>query len=105
MLAVTIDHLPGYHVREVIGEVVGSTVRRLNAFVEGVQMLSGDLNPRVPAVLRRTREAAVELMLQAAYRRGANAVIGMRFDHRPISGTWSEICAYGTAVFVVPARD
>jgi uncharacterized protein YbjQ (UPF0145 family) len=105
MFAVTIDHLPGYHVREVIGEVVGSTARRLSAFVEGVQMLSGDLSPQVSVVLRRTREAAVQLMLQTAYQRGANAVIGMRFDHRPINGTWSEICAYGTAVFVVPARE
>jgi hypothetical protein len=44
-------------------------------------------------------------MLGRAYRRGANAVVGMRFDHRSISESWTEICAYGTAVFVTPAVD
>ena len=42
-------------------------------------------------------------MLRVAYQRGANAVVGMRFDHRPISESWNEVCAYGTAVFVIPA--
>jgi hypothetical protein len=32
---------------------------------------------------------------------GANAVLGMRFDHRVISESWVEICAYGTAVVAV----
>jgi hypothetical protein len=27
----------------------------------------------------------------------------MRFDHRPINDGWNELCAYGTAVFVIPA--
>jgi hypothetical protein len=43
-------------------------------------------------------------MSKMAYARGANAVVCMRFDHRDISASWTEICAYGTAVFVVPAR-
>ena len=53
--------------------------------------------------LIRVRELAVAHMLRVAYQRGANAVVGMRFDHRPISESWNEVCAYGTAVFVIPA--
>ena len=103
MYAVTIDYLPGFDIKEVIGDVVGSTARKGNPFTEGVQMTSGDTNPRSSVVLGRTRQDAVARMLEVAYGRGANAVIGMRFDHRSISSSWTEICAYGTAVFVVPA--
>ncbi|MEA2619281.1 MAG: putative heavy-metal-binding, partial [Chloroflexota bacterium] len=33
---------------------------------------------------------------------GANAVLSMRFDSSELSGTMSEIVAYGTAVIVAP---
>jgi uncharacterized protein YbjQ (UPF0145 family) len=102
MFAVTIDSLPGYEIKEIFGEVLGLTARPQNAFVEGVRELSGTPTRNAPQVLRKWREDAVARMLQAAYRQGANAVIGMRFDHRAISAGWVELCAYGTAVFVVP---
>jgi hypothetical protein len=54
--------------------------------------------------LGRWRDDAIAQMAKLAYARGANAVVCMRFDHRDISASWTEICAYGTAVFVVPAR-
>jgi len=41
-------------------------------------------------------------MTEQARARGANAVLGMRFDHRDISEVWGEMCAYGTAVYAVP---
>jgi hypothetical protein len=50
------------------------------------------------------RQEAVEQMVEAARRRGANAVLGMRFDNREISSYWAEICAYGTAVRVEDGR-
>jgi uncharacterized protein YbjQ (UPF0145 family) len=102
MLAVTIDSLPGYEIKEVIGEVLGVTARPQNVYAEGVKALSGQLNPQ-PRTLSRWRQDAIAVMVETAYRRGANAVVGMRFDHRAIGSTWTEICAYGTAVFVVPA--
>jgi uncharacterized protein YbjQ (UPF0145 family) len=34
----------------------------------------------------------------------SNAVVGMRFDHRELTNPWTEVCAYGTAVFVVATR-
>jgi uncharacterized protein YbjQ (UPF0145 family) len=101
MLAVTIESLPGYEIRAVIGEVVGTTARPLNKFVEGVKDLAGGTNPHVVYALNRWREEAVASMLDKARRYGANAVVGMRFDHRPINDQWTELCAYGTAVYVV----
>ena len=105
MLAVTIDNLPGYEVRKVLGEVLGTTARQQNAFMEGIRELSGGPGRNLPVVLRKWREDAIASMVEIAYRRGANAVVGMRFDHRAIGPTWTEICAYGTAVFVVRARS
>jgi uncharacterized protein YbjQ (UPF0145 family) len=98
VLVVTTNDLPGYDVREVLGEVVGTTARSHNPFHEGVKSLQGGMNPRASEHLAHWREDAVNRMSEAARDRGANAVIGMRFDHRVISDYWSEICAYGTAV-------
>ena len=32
--------------------------------------------------------------------KGGNAVIAMRFDASELGSTWTEICAYGTAVHI-----
>lgn len=98
MLVVTTDAVPGYAIRQVLGEVVGVTVRTRNVFVEGIRRPDGDWNPYLPGLLIRWRRLAVERMAQEAQHRGGNAVVGMRFDHREISEMWVEICSYGTAV-------
>ncbi len=102
MLVVNMDNVPGYEIREVLGEVHGITARSRNAYNEGVKFLTGDSNPRMKAALSRWRDEAIAEMSKLAYARGANAVVSMRFDHRDITAAWTEICAYGTAVFVVP---
>jgi len=105
MFAVTIETLPGFEIKEVLGQVVGVVARPRNAYVEGVKSLTGKAPANVADALVRAREVAVAHMLRIAYERGANAVVGMRFDHRPVSESWNEICAYGTAVFVIPAPE
>jgi uncharacterized protein YbjQ (UPF0145 family) len=103
MLVVTTDELPGHDVRRVLGQVIGATGRLNNSFTEGIRTLErGNMNPRISQALARWRAEAVEQMVEAARQRGANAVVGMRFDHRSITDVWGEICAYGTAVYVVP---
>jgi hypothetical protein len=68
-------------------------------------VLSGPRDPRrVNEELTQAREAAVTELMRMARRRGANAVIGMRFDNRDVSNNWAEICAYGTAVRVERIR-
>ena len=100
MLVVTTEGIPGYEVRAVIGEVVGVTVRSLNQYVEGVKSLNGRLNPQLVRLLSQIRQEAVAHMMEAAESRGANAIVGMRFDHREVTSSWNEVCAYGTAVLV-----
>jgi uncharacterized protein YbjQ (UPF0145 family) len=100
MLVVTTESIPGFEVRAVIGEVVGVTARTYNPFIEGVKSLNGRLNPELIRLFAQIRQEAVAHMVEAAERRGANAIIGMRFDHRGVTSAWNEVCAYGTAVLV-----
>jgi len=82
MFAVTIETLPGFEIKEVLGQVVGVVARPRNAYVEGVKSLTGKAPANVADALVRAREVAVAHMLRIAYERGANAVVGMRFDQR-----------------------
>jgi uncharacterized protein YbjQ (UPF0145 family) len=102
MLIVTTDDLPGYQVRQVLGEVIGVAGRTRNPFQERVRAMHGGGNPHVLKVLKRYRLDAVDQMVAHAQELGANAIVGMRFDHRNVSDMWGEICAYGTAVLVDP---
>jgi uncharacterized protein YbjQ (UPF0145 family) len=53
-------------------------------------------------LLEDTRRQAIDRMVQNAGLLGANAVISFRFDSSQLSGTMSEIVAYGTAVTFAP---
>ena len=101
MLITTMNDIPGYTVDEVYGEVFGLTVRSRNI---GSQMgaglksiLGGELKGMTKA-LETSRLEVIERMVEAAETKGANAVLAMRFDTSEMGGTWTEICAYGTAV-------
>jgi uncharacterized protein YbjQ (UPF0145 family) len=103
VLIVTMDTVPGCTVRAVLGEVHGVTARQRNAYADGVQHLNGAMNPQRDRNLSQCRDQAIAELRRLARARGANAVVGMRFDHRDIDSMWTEICAYGTAVVVSPA--
>jgi len=40
----------------------------------------------------------IDRMVEEAQAKGGDAVIAFRFDTSEMGGTWTEICAYGTAV-------
>ena len=52
----------------------------------------------------KAREDAYELLLQHAGERGANAIIGVRYDANEVSDGITEVLAYGTAVVVEPEQ-
>ncbi|MEH0842519.1 YbjQ family protein [Micromonospora sp. CPCC 205711] len=102
VLVVTTDQLPGYEIRQILGEVVSSMARTRNPYREGVKNLRGGAyDPMAPDNLTRWRTDSVARLGEEALRLGANAVVGMRFDSRDCGEMWMEICAYGTAVIVV----
>jgi uncharacterized protein YbjQ (UPF0145 family) len=102
VLVVTTDILPGYEIRVVLGEVIGVTASTRNPFATGIRSPSTGERGDMAQVLVQTRARAIEQMMVAARRRGANAILGMRFDNRDITNLWVEIVAYGTAVVAVP---
>lgn len=102
LLVVTTETIPGYRVQSVLGPVVGLTMRSRNPYKAGLAALDGGASPAAADQLVQCRQEAITEMVRSARERGANAIIGMRFDHRQVTNTTAEMCAYGTAVIVVP---
>jgi len=103
VLITTTNDLPGYEVEEVLGEVFGLTVRSRNVGSQigaGLKSLVGGELKGMTKALVDSREQVIERLNEEAQKRGGNAVLAMRFDTSEMGGTWTEICAYGTAVRV-----
>jgi uncharacterized protein YbjQ (UPF0145 family) len=103
MLITTTNDLPGYEIEEVLGEVFGLTVRSRNVGSQigaGLKSIMGGELRGMTKALVDSREQVIERLVAEAEARGGNAVLAMRFDTSEMGGTWTEICAYGTAVRV-----
>jgi uncharacterized protein YbjQ (UPF0145 family) len=103
MIISTMNDLPGYQVDEVLGEVFGLTVRSRNVGSQigaGLKSLVGGELKGMTKMLASGRDDATERLLEAAGGKGANAILAFRFDTSELGSTWTEICAYGTAVRV-----
>jgi uncharacterized protein YbjQ (UPF0145 family) len=101
VLISTMNDLPGYEIEEVIGEVFGLTVRSRNLGSQigaGLKSLVGGELRGMTKMLAEGREHAAERLVEDAEGRGANAIVAFRFDTSELGSTWTEICAYGTAV-------
>jgi uncharacterized protein YbjQ (UPF0145 family) len=106
MLISTTNDLAGYEIVEVLGEVFGLTVRSRNVGSQiGASLKSiigGELKGMTKA-LAESRQQVIDRMEEEAQAKGADAIVGMRFDTSEMGPNWTEICAYGTAVRVRPA--
>ena len=101
MLITTMNDVPGHEVTDVYGEVFGLTVRSRNIGSQigaGLKSLIGGELGGMTKMLAQGREEAITRLTVEAESKGANAVIAMRFDTSELGKTWTEICAYGTAV-------
>lgn len=103
MIISTMNDLPGYQIDEVLGEVFGLTVRSRNVGSQigaGLKSLVGGELKGMTKMLAEGRRHAQERLVEEAQEKGANAIIAFRFDTSELGSTWTEICAYGTAVRV-----
>ncbi len=101
MIIATTNELPGYEVEEVFGEVFGLTVRSRNIGSQigaSLKSLAGGELKGMTKMLAEGREHATERLVEEAESKGANAILAFRFDTSELGTTWTEICAYGTAV-------
>jgi uncharacterized protein YbjQ (UPF0145 family) len=103
MIISTMNDLPGYAVEEVLGEVFGLTVRSRNVGSQigaSLKSLVGGELKGMTKMLAEGRDHASKRLVENAESMGANAVLAFRFDTSELGSTWTEICAYGTAVRV-----
>jgi len=101
MIVTTMNDLPGYTIDEVLGEVFGLTVRSRNIgsqFGATLKSLVGGELKGMTKMLSEGRVHAQERLEEEAAAKGADAIIAFRFDTSELCQTWTEICAYGTAV-------
>jgi len=105
-MVTTGNELPGYRIVRPMGIVRGITVRSRSVVGNlgaALQTLVGGNITIYTELCEKAREETFELMLQHAAERGANAVIGMRYDANDVAEGVTEVLAYGTAVQVEPA--
>jgi uncharacterized protein YbjQ (UPF0145 family) len=105
MIVATTPYLSGHRVVESKGMVFGLVVRSRGLggnLMASIRSLGGGEIHEYTSLLEDTRRQALDRLVQNATLVGANAVISMRFDSSELSGTMSEIVAYGTAVVVEP---
>lgn len=102
-MVTTAFELPGYRIVRVLGLVRGIVVRSRSIFGTigaSLQTIVGGNITLFTDMCEKTREEALELMLQHAAEHGANAVVGMRYDANEVMQGVTEVLAYGTAVVV-----
>jgi uncharacterized protein YbjQ (UPF0145 family) len=95
--------LEGYKVTKQLGLVRGITVRSRSIFgsIAGNFMtIFGGQNSIYTNLCEKTREEALELMIQHGQEIGCNAIINVRYDANEIMPGLTEVLAYGTAVVV-----
>ena len=108
MIVVTTPFLAGHRIVESKGMVFGLVVRSRGLggnLMASLRSLGGGEIHEYTSLLEDTRRQALDRLVQNATLLGANAVLSMRFDSSELSGTMSEIVAYGTAVVVTPEAD
>ena len=98
--AFTID---GYRIVQNLGVVRGIIVRSRSIFgtIGGsLQTIIGGNITLFTNLCERTRADAFAQMIAHAEERGANAVIGIRYDATEILSSVTEVLCYGTAVVI-----
>ena len=105
MIIATTENIAGHRVVTTLGQAFGVVVRSRGLggnLMASIRSLGGGEIHEYTSLLEDTRRQALDRLVQNASLLGANAVLSMRFDSSELSGTMSEIVAYGTAVVVAP---
>jgi len=105
MIVVTTPYLAGHRIVESKGMVFGLVVRSRGLggnLMASLRSRGGGEIHVYTELLEDTRRQALDRLVQNASLMGATAVLSMRFDSSELSGTMSEIVAYGTAAITEP---
>jgi len=103
ILITTLEYIPGYKIKKVLGIVSGSTVRARNVgrdILAALRNLAGGEIVEYTELLAMSRDEAIKRMINKAKSLGANAVLGVRLASSTVMSGAAEIVAYGTAVIL-----
>ncbi|MCC7195816.1 MAG: YbjQ family protein [Gemmatimonadaceae bacterium] len=109
MYVTTTLSFEGYRIKEYKGVVRGIVVRAptiAQGFMGNLKSMVGGRIGAFTEMCEQAREEAFDLLVQHAGERGANAIIGVRYDASDIGGHTqhaTEVLCYGTAVVIEPA--
>ena len=95
--------LPNKKIVQNFGLVRGIIVRSrsiVGSFAGGIQTIFGGNITVFTELCEQARNDAYELMIQHAQEKGANAIIGVRYDATELLQGVTEVLCYGTAVKV-----
>ncbi|MCW3088300.1 MAG: hypothetical protein JWQ78_1686 [Sediminibacterium sp.] len=102
----TTFEIQGYRIIKQMGVVRGITVRSrslLGNIGGGIQSLFGGNITIYTELCETARQEAYREMIIHADARGANAIIGMRYDANEVMNGITEVLCYGTAVEIEKA--
>ncbi len=101
MIVSNVGYVPGYEMVEILGIVMGNTVRAKHIgrdIAAGLKTLVGGEIVGYTEMLTESRNIAYERMVKNAEELGADAIVGMRFSTSSVMQNTAEMLAYGTAV-------
>jgi uncharacterized protein YbjQ (UPF0145 family) len=101
MIVTTGNEVGGHSIANYLGIVRGIVVRSpsiAQGFLGGLKQMVGGNIESYAKVCEAAREDAFERMAAHAQERGADAIIGMRYDATEFAQGVTEVLAYGTAV-------
>lgn len=102
MLVVTADEIPGWEIERVCGDVFGLALRHTSLTGVGAVVIDSQTTFANLSAIRKQARAA---MIKEAMALGGNAIVALRFDTNELGQLFSEVCAYGTAVYAMPATE
>ena len=101
MIITTSETIEGKNISKTIGLVKGSTIRARHLgrdIMAGLRGIVGGEITEYTKMMAEAREEAIQRMVEDAEKKGANAVISMRFSTSMIMQNAAEVLAYGTGV-------
>ncbi len=108
----TTNTIEGYKIQKYIAIVTGEVILGINFmkdWVAGIKDVFGGRVYDYENELRKGRKKAISQLIERAINEGANALVGIRFDHEVLSpkgkGTVLMVMAVGTAVYILPEHQ
>jgi uncharacterized protein YbjQ (UPF0145 family) len=101
MIVTTGNEIAGRSIAGYLGIIRGIVVRSpsiAQGFLGGLKQIVGGNIESYATVCEAAREEAFQRMVKHAKEKGADAIIGMRYDATEFAQGVTEVLAYGTAV-------